>query len=110
NVANIAQVPSAGQLAAAPVAAPLVAAEPVDASRVAAPPAAASRVAAPPAAASRVAAPSVTAPSVVASSFSFFTLTPPCRVFDSRQSTALQTGVARTIPVAGSCGVPADAK
>src|SRR5207302_1535255 len=45
-----------------------------------------------------------------ASSFSFFTLTPPCRVFDSRQSTALQTGVARTIPVAGSCGVPADAK
>ncbi len=40
---------------------------------------------------------------------SFYTLT-PCRVLDTRSSQPLSTGVDRTIPIAGSCGVPATAK
>jgi hypothetical protein len=38
----------------------------------------------------------------------FFTVT-PCRVLDTRQSQALVSGAARTFPVAGLCGIPADA-
>jgi methionine-rich copper-binding protein CopC len=44
--------------------------------------------------------------------FGYFTL-PPCRVFDTRQpanAPALQTGVERSIQVAGTCGVPVDAQ
>lgn len=40
---------------------------------------------------------------------SFFTIT-PCRVFDSRQSAVLFGNVRRTIPVAGTCGIPASAR
>jgi hypothetical protein len=40
---------------------------------------------------------------------SFYTV-PPCRVFDTRGGTPLASGVARLFPVAGRCGVPADAK
>ncbi len=40
---------------------------------------------------------------------SYFTVT-PCRVLDTRQSTALQAGVERVVQISGSCGVPADAR
>lgn len=39
----------------------------------------------------------------------FYTLA-PCRAIDTRTSSPLTAGVARTFPVAGVCGVPADAK
>lgn len=39
----------------------------------------------------------------------FHTVT-PCRVFDTRSSSALASGVKRTFAVAGTCGVPATAK
>lgn len=39
----------------------------------------------------------------------FFTLT-PCRVLDTRSSTALSSGVERMALIAGSCGVPATAR
>jgi uncharacterized repeat protein (TIGR01451 family) len=39
----------------------------------------------------------------------FHTL-PPCRIADTRGTSALGSGVARTFAVAGSCGVPAGAK
>ena len=38
----------------------------------------------------------------------FYTL-PPCRAFDSRQSSALSSGASRTIPLSGQCGIPSDA-
>jgi hypothetical protein len=38
----------------------------------------------------------------------FYTL-PPCRVLDTRATGGLANGAARTFPVAGLCGVPADA-
>jgi alpha-mannosidase len=38
----------------------------------------------------------------------FFTI-PPCRVYDSRSDTAVLAGETRTIPVAGSCNIPAGA-
>jgi hypothetical protein len=40
---------------------------------------------------------------------SFFTLL-PCRVLDTRTGSPLSSQVARTVPVAGLCGVPASAK
>src|ERR1700726_3661986 len=45
------------------------------------------------------------------SSNAYFTVT-PCRVFDTRaaDAPALQTGVARTIQVTGTCGIPTSAK
>jgi hypothetical protein len=39
----------------------------------------------------------------------YFTVT-PCRVLDTRTTQPLATGVDRTIPVTGACGVPATAK
>jgi bacillolysin len=39
----------------------------------------------------------------------FYTLT-PCRVFDTRTSTPLASGVPRSFAVAGTCGIPASAK
>ena len=38
----------------------------------------------------------------------FYTVT-PCRVLDTRSGLALSSGVPRTIPVAGLCGIPSDA-
>lgn len=38
----------------------------------------------------------------------FYTV-PPCRVVDTRGGAPLLSGVSRTLPVAGSCGIPADA-
>jgi VCBS repeat-containing protein len=55
--------------------------------------------------------PGALAPSVHAASAEYFSLT-PCRVFDTRQAAnapALSAGVARTIAVVGTCGVPANA-
>src|SRR5262249_809294 len=40
---------------------------------------------------------------------SFYTLT-PCRVLDTRTTQPLETGVDRTIQIAGVCGVPATAR
>jgi hypothetical protein len=34
----------------------------------------------------------------------------PCRAFDTRQSTALSSGVDRTFPVSGVCGIPVTAR
>ncbi|MES1242149.1 MAG: ELWxxDGT repeat protein [Acidobacteriota bacterium] len=39
-----------------------------------------------------------------------FHTVPPCRVFDTRSTSALPSGAARTFPVAGTCGVPAGAQ
>jgi uncharacterized repeat protein (TIGR01451 family) len=39
----------------------------------------------------------------------FFT-TAPCRIMDTRTTTALASGVARSFPVTGTCGIPAGAK
>jgi hypothetical protein len=38
----------------------------------------------------------------------FYTL-PPCRAFDSRQGSALSSGVPRILPLSGQCGIPSDA-
>jgi hypothetical protein len=40
---------------------------------------------------------------------SFFTVT-PCRVFDTRDSSPLASGVAQLFPIAGHCGIPASAR
>jgi hypothetical protein len=40
---------------------------------------------------------------------SFFTVT-PCRVFDTRDSSALASGAIRIFPIAGRCGIPASAR
>jgi len=39
----------------------------------------------------------------------FYTVA-PCRIYDSRLTTALSSGVSRMIPIAGSCGVPSTAR
>jgi ELWxxDGT repeat protein len=39
----------------------------------------------------------------------FYTL-PPCRAVDTRNGSPLQSGIARTFALAGSCGIPATAK
>jgi uncharacterized protein YodC (DUF2158 family) len=44
----------------------------------------------------------------VASTAGYYTVT-PCRILDTRSSSQLQAGIERTIPIVGSCGVPADA-
>ena len=44
-----------------------------------------------------------------AASLGFYTV-PPCRVFDTRGGAPLASGVARLFRVAGSCGIPADAR
>ncbi|HEV7514968.1 MAG TPA: hypothetical protein VGR07_01580, partial [Thermoanaerobaculia bacterium] len=57
----------------------------------------------------KAAAPAATPTPKVAVNAGFYTVT-PCRVLDTRQSSPLQAGVERTIPVVGgTCGVPADA-
>jgi glucose/arabinose dehydrogenase len=40
---------------------------------------------------------------------SFFTL-PPCRLLDTRTGSPLTSGVPRTVPAAGSCGIPSSAQ
>jgi hypothetical protein len=44
-----------------------------------------------------------------AASLGFYTV-PPCRVFDTRGGAPLASGAARLFRVAGSCGIPADAR
>ena len=45
----------------------------------------------------------------VANPLDFYTVS-PCRVVDTRPSSPLLTGQPRTFPVAGSCGIPAEAR
>ena len=39
-----------------------------------------------------------------------FYLVTPCRIADTRASTAIASGATRTVSAAGVCGIPADAK
>jgi uncharacterized repeat protein (TIGR01451 family) len=46
---------------------------------------------------------------VVSGPLSFHTV-PPCRLLDTRSGTPLASGTVRTVALAGSCGIPADAE